>query len=366
MKINFLLGDYIYSKNKTGVQLYYENIIKKMIISGKYDVVVSAFDSSANISSYGLPCFAKNTKYSHKIFKILKYFIPIDLLFPKSDIYISDGFVPYTCYGGKKIAIIHDLMFLIYPENYSLKHKLILKLYYHQLKRADHIIAVSQTTKNDLIRLLSISPSKISVVYNGLDPIRNEYTDTSTSALSSNNIDLSKKYCFYIGDFRKNKNINILLHSFKRIMELDGDAYLYLAGSKKGEYNSLKKYCDSNNMNMRVKFIGYVNEYEKHLLYTHAFVFMYISAYEGFGVPIIEAMQYGVPVITSNTSSMKEIANKAAYLVDPNSIEDIVEAYTCIGNSQWINEHYKAMNDIVTKYTWDNAFCQLEQVLKCR
>ena len=200
--------------------------------------------------------------------------------------------------------------------------------------------------------------SKIGIVYNGV-------TFNDEHALTQfKKIDFDNRYLLYIGDLRKNKNVISAIKSFEICMRRDQNLYFYIAGHKSNEYLNLNQYVKDHGLENRVKFLGYVSEAEKIYLYKKAFAFIFVSGYEGFGVPIIEAMHYGIPVITSNRSSMKEISGDGAILVSPDNIEEIANAIQLLENKDCYEEYVAKGYHIAEKYTWNNSYEQMKQLLK--
>lgn len=358
--INFLLGSLILREHRTGVHRYYFNLLENI---NKNDVCISVYESEDSVNkryNNDVP-FKKYLKYSFKFARLLAYFLPIEFFFGRSDIYICDGLFPISIYKSKKISIIHDLMVYRYPQNYSYIMRIYLKSFFEiSAKRADLIIAVSQQTKDDIIKYLGVPENRIAIVYNGVDESIEGITDKDPM------IDLSQRYIFYIGDFRANKNVLNAIKAFERyIKQTQDDIYFYLAGSKKSkDYQMLNKYVEKHGLQKRVIFCGYVSDAFKVKLYKNAFAFIFVSFFEGFGVPIIEAMQYNTPVITSNCSSMKEIAiEDSALLVDPNQVDMISDAIAALNNPQQRKSQIENGKRIAARYTWENAALQFSEAI---
>jgi len=364
-RINFLVGNLILRKQRTGVHLYYENLLKQMIKQKdiRWDITISCYAKKMDIEKvypeYKNLIYKKYIKFSGKIVRVLAYFLPIEIFFKKSDIYICDGLIPVTINKSYKIAVIHDLMSKIYPENYSIKMKLYLGYYYYRCKKADCIIAVSETTKADIVKYLGINENKIKIVYNGFDfdNVRKSQTRDDEK------IDYNKKYLLYMGDMRKNKNLISAIKGFEIALKNNDKLFFYIAGAKKNEYKRLYEYVVSQKLDGRIKFLGYVNEEQKENLYSNAFAFLFVSEYEGFGVPLLEASGYGIPVITSKTSSMQEIAENAAILVNPYNYNEIANAIIKLDNFEYWKEISYRQKNMLKKYTWENAYLQFIKIL---
>lgn len=360
MKINFLLGSLMFRKKKTGVHLYYYNLLLRYAKEYTDNYCISVYDCKSNVRPYIKKDFYGHVKFSSKFVRILLYFIPVELIFGKSDVYVCDGLSPLTIFESKKIFVIHDLMVYLYPENYSFIKRCYLKYFFRHIHKADLVIAVSRQTQNDIVRLLHYPEEKIRVVYNGVE----KTTETQNNIKLS--IDAKKKYLFYIGDFRKNKNVINALKAYEMyISNTSDDILFYIAGNRKGhEYEILKKYILEKGLENKVIFLGYITEDEKALLFKNANAFIFVSLYEGFGVPIIEAMSYGIPVITSNCSSMKEIAcENSALLVNPQNVVEIADAIEKVQDVKVRQRLVYNGYRIASKFTWDNAYEQFRNVI---
>lgn len=364
MVINFLVGNLILRKNKTGVHLFHESIIRKFINAQESytDIKISTFGNKRNKEKeIEFFSFHRFLLFSNKITRILSYFMPIEFFFGKADVYICDGLIPITLHKSCKVAVIHDLMVKIYPQNYKFLMKLYLNYYFFCAKRADYIIAVSNTTKKDIVKYLGVEERKIKVIYNGIELLN---IKEKLKSIENIRFDIRKKYLFYIGDLRKNKNLISAIKGFALYAKTNFDAIFYIAGNKNHEYKKLYNYVREHNLSHRVFFLGYVNDAEKFMLYKNAFAFLFVSYYEGFGVPILEAMACETPVISSNCSSMKEIAEQAAILVEPDDVEEIAKAIHKLDDFLLRKSYIKKGKILTEIYTWDHSYHQFVKFIK--
>lgn len=364
MKINFLIGSLILRNNKTGVHLFYENLVRKFILNNEYNIKISVYETKKSLKKRyknKIPFF-QYLNFSFKLSRLLVYFLPVEIFFKRSDVYICDGIIPWTFFKGYKIAVVHDLMVFKYPQNYSIIKKIYLKYYFWQIKyKADYIITVSETTKKDIIKYLGVKSEKIGIVYNGINKPLEIETIKNIKGYS-----LNVKYFFSIGECRPNKNFLTAIKAFAKYKEQYKDeVFLYLAGNNDTKYgNYLKQYVKEVGLLDSVIFLGYISEIEKISLYKYAKVFIFVSEYEGFGVPIIEAMNYGVPVITTKSSSLSEIAKDAAILVEYNDEEAIKNAlYDLNNNNKW-NFYKEYGKKYCKRFSWDNAYRQFSNILR--
>lgn len=326
----FLNGHLILRDHKTGVHYFHEYVTKKIAsMDRKYDLQIAFFDGKNEHSKimkkpenkWMIP-YAKVEKEAPRI---LSYLLPIEFFFGDNDVYFCDGLFPHTLNHAKRICLVHDLMVKIYPENYTLIKKIYLELFFSKLKKADLVIAVSETTKNDIIKFYHVPEEKIVVCYNGVNKVQSEQND---GMLENSSFDLNKRYLFYLGDMRKNKNLPNTVKGFLNFCDENNvdDLYFYIAGKKNDDYQCVLDELKKSPHGVQVEFLGYISENDKELLYQNCESVVLLSLYEGFGMPIVEGMSYYKPVITSNCSSMKEVGENAVILADPLNANDIGRA----------------------------------------
>lgn len=233
----------------------------------------------------------------------------------------------------KQIVTVHDLHYWNFDTSMpDCKHEispLRTKLYQykmpHVLERSAAVVAVSESTKQDIISTFGINPNKIHVVYNGYDELRFHIIENPQQTLDRYGLQ-SGKYFLFVGSILKHKNIARIVQAFARI---ESEDKLVIAGvCKDSEYlnDVLELAAGLGLSETRLQFLDYVSDEDLPYLYNGALAFVLPSLHEGFGVPIIEAMACGTPVITSNCSAMPEVAGDAALLVDPYSVESIAAA----------------------------------------
>jgi glycosyltransferase involved in cell wall biosynthesis len=228
----------------------------------------------------------------------------------KPEIFYSPSFMPPVAFSTPYIFTVHDLMHLFY---YSKMHR----LYYQQViarlaKKAQKIITVSEFSKQQLVELLGINNDLIRVIYNGVDP---------SFALNTEKHEMGRPYLLYVGNRRKNKNLAAMLVAFAQA-KIPKDFIFLLTGNPNPELIVL---LSKLRISSRVRFLGFVEEAELPKLYRGAYATMFVSLMEGFGLPVIESMASGTPVLTSSESSLPEIAGEAALCVSPYDVEAITD-----------------------------------------
>lgn len=227
--------------------------------------------------------------------------------------------------GIKTVVTIHDLIFKIYPKSYPLFDRIIYdSKFRYACNTADKIIAISEQTKKDIIRFYNVPEDKIEVVYQSCHEQFFNTISTSKNELKKYNI--PSKYNLYVGSVNERKNLKTLIHAYKLLHKNDLIPLVIIGKGKiyKQECIELIKHS-----NLESSFIWVNNLHDvRHLqlTYLNANCFIYPSLYEGFGIPIIEALLCGTPVITSNISSLPEAAGENSLLINPTKPQEIADS----------------------------------------
>jgi glycosyltransferase involved in cell wall biosynthesis len=219
------------------------------------------------------------------------------------------------------------MTFFLYPQ----VHKTYKRLFFKSMirlsaKRASAIIADSQSTRRDILRVVPIAPQKITAVPLGVSDVFKPVSDPGAVEEFRRRYQLPPQIILCVGELQARKNLPTLIRAYGRLVQQGLTHSLVIAGRKGWLYEELFQAVQTLNMSDRVIFTGYVLEQDLPLLYNVADVFVYPSVYEGFGLPVLEAMACGTPVVTSNASSMPEITGEAGVLVDPNDVNSMAEA----------------------------------------
>ena len=257
------------------------------------------------------------------------------------------------------ILTIHDLSFLHTPHWYSQKmqlwHKATqpLKL----IKHANHIIAVSEATKNDCIQTCNIPEERISVVYPGITPP----TRTHSKRL------IKKRYILCMGAIEPRKNLDVLFHAFARLKKnpQHKDLQLIIAGPLGCKGRRIINTTKKLNISASTTYLGYVTQQAKNNLLEHAEIFVYPALFEGFGFPPLEAMIRNTPVIASWTTSLKEVLGTHALLTHPHKPDDITTAMeTLLTDKAFTHQLTSDAYQHATTFTWQRCAQQTAHILK--
>jgi glycosyltransferase involved in cell wall biosynthesis len=233
--------------------------------------------------------------------------------------------IPYGIHRTtiRSVITIHDLIFLERPELYPQFDRYVYrKKVRYGTRYASRIIAVSQQTRQDIIRLLGVDESRVRVVYQGCD--RQFYNRVSAEALqyTRQRFSLPGEYLLYVGTIEERKN---LLRIIEAINTGNIDCPLVVVGRKTAYFNQVMNYIDRRRMN-GIHFLDQVQVSDLPAIYQGSKGFIYPSSYEGFGIPILEALNSGVPVITSSGGCLEETAGKGGLLIDPNNRDQMIDA----------------------------------------
>jgi glycosyltransferase involved in cell wall biosynthesis len=227
------------------------------------------------------------------------------------------------------VVTVHDLSFMRYPQAFPPMQRAYL---HSQVRRsvaaARRVIAVSQATKQDVVDLFGAPPDRIDVVYNGVDASFCPAPAAEVEAFRRR-AGLPERFILHLGTLEPRKNLVRLVQAFARVRAQDTgqpSVKLVLAGGKGWDYDAVFAEVSRQGLEQEVLFPGYVRDEELAWWYRAAALFVYPSLLEGFGLPVLEAMACGAPTVTSNLSSLPEVAGDAALLVDPTSVDALVEA----------------------------------------
>ena len=236
------------------------------------------------------------------------------------------GVMPLFLTGSRRVATIHDVIPYIYPETSTKLDKLI----YHYwlplaVRRLDAIITDSQQSKRDIIFYLRVKEEKVFVIPCAANA---RYRPLTTREIQSAlaRYDINFPYILYVGSLESRKNLPRLLEAYARARQNVPQWKLVIVGARKWKFTPIFETVQRLGLEPHVHFTGYVEEEDLPAVYNGADLFVFPSLYEGFGLPVLEAMASGTPVITSNCSSLPEVAGDAAILIDPYDVDAIAEA----------------------------------------
>lgn len=368
--------------NKTGIAWYADNILRELAKDSNMRYQCNYFslfyskkklDQLSKYENMGINM--NNCKWFHDVlYKLIWPFIPLPYhcFFGKNnDVTLFFNYVVPPGVWGKKITVVHDMSYKVYPETVRNKTRKWLQLVLKQsCERSDIIVTISQFSKQEIIKHLKIPEGKIKIVPCGVDMKK---FNSNHSILEIEHIKDKYKiqgdYFLYLGTLEPRKNIVRLIEAYNQLLlQKEGieqkKPFLVLAGGKGWLYESIFNRVKELAIEENVIFTGYVDEDEVPILIKGAKAFVFPSLYEGFGMPPLEAMACGTPVITSNVSSLPEVVGNAGVLINPEDTNDIMCAMKYI-----MNLDKTSLNKLIfdgyaqaKKFTWENSADKFMQI----
>lgn len=297
-----------------------------------------------------------------------QFFLPLNLYLKKKiNLFFSPAHYAPRFSPVPTVVTIHDLSFFYYPQEFLKKDFYQLKNWTrYSLEKANKVIAVSKTTKKDLINFYHLPEEKIVVIYNGYE--KELKIQSSNLKNKIKNFKMNKPYILFVGTIQPRKNILTLIKAFSLLLNEKPQFSLVLVGKKGWLYQKMFAEIESNYSlllkNQKIVFLDYVDDQLLTLLYQNAFAFVLPSFYEGFGIPLLEAMSFNCPVISSFSSSLPEIGADACLYFDPHSPFDLKEKMLeLVNNPELKKELIKKGKERIKFFSWEKCGQETLQLL---
>ena len=282
----------------------------------------------------------------------------------KVDLHHALAFVAPVFSPCPFVTTIYDLSFKRYPEAFKPFNRFYLSAFTaYSAKRAQAIMTISESTRQDVIDFFNIAPEKVHTIYCGVDEAFQMLPEAQVAAFKTQR-DLPETFLLFLGTIEPRKNVVSLIKAYAHWYQRDPQApKLFIGGGKGWYYQQVFELVNQLRLTEQIIFPGYLPQADLPLWYNAATIFVYPSHFEGFGLPVLEAMACGTPVITSNVSSLPEVAGTAGRLVEPTNINQLSEALQEIYTNQSLQ---KAMAEAgliqATQFSWQKAALQTLQV----
>jgi glycosyltransferase involved in cell wall biosynthesis len=265
-------------------------------------------------------------------------------------------------YPGRVVTTMHDLTTLRFDNPvkqrlvYKAKQKVYFLVNYIAAHKSLKVITPTRYVKDDVVKALRISPEKVTITYESADKI----TEAAEPVMSVS----GKKFIMYVGRPTPHKNLWRLVEAFRIIRKTHPDIYLVLAGKRDSNYNNIADRIKSEQI-ANIIFTGFVSDGQLRWLYEHASLYVFPSLSEGFGLPGLEAMHYGVPVVSSNATCLPEVYQDAAAYFDPLDVSDIAQKIgDVLDDKELAIKLSKSGLDQVTHYSWERMAEQTLAIYK--
>jgi glycosyltransferase involved in cell wall biosynthesis len=295
-----------------------------------------------------------------------QFSIPWALRRERIDLFHAPHYVLPPLRRGKSVVTIHDCIHLMFPE--YLPNRLALSYARASLWAAarvsNRIMTVSETSKRDILRFFEVPAEKISVIYNGIDERFRVQPPEEEMSRVAQRYQLTGDFVLYAGNVKPHKNVERLIDAFHLVRQ-DGLDHLQLIviGDEISRYAELRRAVHRYNLHRYVRFLGYMPDATLAVLYRLAAVFVFPSLYEGFGLPPLEAMASGAPVVTSNVSSLPEVVGDAAVLVDPRDPRAIADGVRRVLTEPGLRETLRAKGlNRAAEFSWDRSVQRIRQI----
>jgi glycosyltransferase involved in cell wall biosynthesis len=356
--------------NRTGIGRYVEQLTESMKEKAKVDFWFNQIRTK-NLNTITIPTSnVKNSRYPYKVLRRLGkpnilHDLPIDII-GEYDIFHGGNFTTFNTRKAKNIITIHDLAFLRDPnitDDITYKHHTTWLPY--SINKADHIIAISNQTKADIMKYYKVPDEKITVTYLSADSSLQRASMEEIEATKAR-YNLPNQYFLYVGTLEPRKNIPYMLEAFSKAKEKYQIPHkLVIVGKKGWKYESIFQTIERNKLENDIIFTGYINDEDLPAIYSGASIFLFPSLYEGFGLPVLEAMKCGVPVITTNVSSLPEVAGDAGILIPLDDVGYFANQIFELINDDDKWKHYSQLSlTRAGQFSWDRTAQETIDVYK--
>jgi glycosyltransferase involved in cell wall biosynthesis len=353
--------------NDFGIGTYVRHLVKylpKIDPESEYLLISRAEDRD---SIHALSPDSRMVPVSSHNYSISEHLtIPAKLRRLRADLYHSPHYVFPFFTPCPSVVTVHDVIHLLFPQYLPsrLAGHYARFMIRRALDKAELILTVSDASKRDLLTFFDVRPEKIKVVPNGIN-------STITKSLSDEELDrvreryqIKGRTVLFVGNIKPHKNVERLIAAFAKVRENPGlsNLTLIVVGDDISKYPSLRRAVVRHQVRGNVRFFGFVPEMTLVALYKIADVFAFPSLYEGFGLPPLEAMANGTPVVTSNISSLPEVVGDAALTVDPYNIDDIASSIRRILEDEHLKARLIAAGyERARRYSWQQSVIQIHQ-----
>lgn len=293
----------------------------------------------------------------------LQWHLPRELAaFQPAVCHFTNSIAPLPALPCPFVVTIHDLSLLHHSRWHPLKSRLVVRpLIPLVARRATAVITVSETSRREIINGLNLPPDKVHAIYAAAAPHFRVIDDVVELDRVRRRYGLPGKFVLYVGTIEPRKNLVRLVRAFAR--QRGADQYLIIAGQLGWHYADLLKVIETLGISDAVRLIGYVPDEDLPALYNLATIFAYPSIYEGFGLPVIEAMACHTPVLTSNRSSLQEIADGAALLIDPLNVEALAQGIAQLMSDAALRDTLRfAGQQRAAQFSWAKAASETMRV----
>lgn len=366
MKIGIMLRHLGSKGPEVGTRVYAENVVEGILERDKKNKYLLIYNDKESLGKY--------SKYPNATEIVIRmptkllwdqFAIPLLVKREKLDLIFNPKFTVPLFSGCKTVFAIHGMEWYIYPEVYNwydiIYVKIALPFY---CRKADAIVAVSKLVKSDIINYIGIYKDKIKTIYEAANKIFRPLRDQDTLIAIKEKYNLPDRFILYVGGIFPSKNFGGLVKAFYNLKK-KGSYKLVVVGSKRWKFEKDFKLINELDLNDDIHFTGRIPQIDLPAFYNLAEIFVFPSLYEGFGIPVLEAMACGCPVIASKTGALPEIAGDAAAFIDPYDIKEMSDTMNkVLTNENFRQELIEKGYKQVKNFSWDKCATEIIEVFR--
>jgi glycosyltransferase involved in cell wall biosynthesis len=352
-----------------GIGTYIRNLLRHLArIDHDTEYVLLCGEADLGVSAQLGPNFRSVLEPSPNYSIREQIHVPWVLRRERPDVYHAPHYVLPAAINCNSVVTIHDCIHLMFPQ--YLPNRMAYAYARAQMwtaaHRSDCILTVSDASKRDILHLFNIPPEKIVVVYNAIDAHFSVTPAADAVSRVRERYQLDHRFVLYVGNIKPHKNLVRLIEAFNELRTGDlEDVKLLIIGDEISKLPALRHAVHRHKLHKHVRFLGYVPDDQLAVLYRLAAVFVFPSLYEGFGLPPLEAMASGTPVVVSNVSSLPEVVGDAAVLVDPHDIDSIVDGLRCVlTNPSRADDMRRKGLERSREFSWERSVARTLEVYK--
>lgn len=356
--------------NRSGIGMYTYELTKRLRSENGLEFAGNVFnflgrnDNTDALSGIGMPIRVQKSM-PYGVYRRIWHTVPFsyNTLFPAADLNVFFNFIVPPRVKGKVITVIYDMTYLRFPGTMNESNlRRIRKDISYSVARSDKIVTISEFSKSEIHELLHVPEEKIEVVYSA-PSVTSKAADFQ---MVQERLNIRKPYLLYVGTIEPRKNLIRLIQSFDWLKkEKQIPHQLILAGGGGWKTEEIHQAAEAVQFAGEIRFTGYLSSEEKNVLYQNADAMAFPSLYEGFGMPPLEAMLFGCPVICSDTASLPEIVGEAAELVDPLDVQAIADGiWHVLSDRSYRSSLIKTGMQQALRFSWDRSAEKMIQIYK--
>jgi glycosyltransferase involved in cell wall biosynthesis len=363
-----------------GIGRYTRNLIRalsELDSESRYTLFVAAGSSQGDRmqswpSNFRVRSVPLTDRFMHILWQRLRVPVPIQVVIGSIDLFHSPDFVLPPVGRAPAILTVHDLSFLRVPEHFVPGFRDYLEgAVSRGIRNACHVLADSKSTRRDLVEVMGVSPQKVTVVYPGVEARFNRVHDTDTLARVTERYELPERFILGLSTIQPRKNFDGLIHAFRRLIadpcgrQEFSDLHLVIGGGFGWMYEETVEMVEHLGLQGRVRFPGFVKDEDLPALYSLASVFAFPSWYEGFGLPVLEALACGTPVVAANNSSLPEVVGGGGLTVDAADQDGLADALSTVLTDPDLRETLIHAGRVhAAQFTWQKAAVALLELYR--